>query len=39
MTHKNLSSDITKWLILSSNSRYGGILIGLNESKLEIIDY
>jgi hypothetical protein len=39
MTHKNLSSNITKWLILPSNGGYGGILIGLNETKLEIIDY
>jgi hypothetical protein len=35
---KNLSFIITKWLILPSDRNLGGILVGINENKLELLD-
>jgi exonuclease III len=37
-TLKNLSINITKWLVLPSQGRSGGILLGINKGKLEILD-
>jgi exonuclease III len=38
-TLKNLSLEITNWLILPSNGRSGGILVDINENKFEILDH
>jgi hypothetical protein len=37
-TLKKLSINITKWLVLPSQGRSGGILLGINKGKLEILD-
>jgi mRNA deadenylase 3'-5' endonuclease subunit Ccr4 len=38
-TLKNLSSHITKWLVLPSQGRSGGILLGINEGIIDLLDY
>jgi hypothetical protein len=38
MTLRNLSHIITKWLNLLSVESLGGILVGINKNKLEILD-
>jgi exonuclease III len=36
-TLRNLSNILTKWVILPADGNSGGILVGINENKIELI--